>query len=133
MSAPNRRAMLRLAAAVLLFSATTAVAISVVSRRLQRGSREAREIAIAPTAASEGLTFIAGPGRLLIVDSIPEGSRVLVGGTAVGATPWSADWKCDSGDAVEVRIERPGFKTFSTSALCQDGTTRVSATLSKGK
>lgn len=124
--------MLRLAAALLSFAATTAVAISVVSRRLARPS-ESKEIIIAPTAAAEGLTFIAGPGRVLIVDSVPEGSRVLVGGTAVGATPWSSDWKCEPGAAVEVRVERPGFKAFSTSAPCQDGTTRVSATLTKAK
>lgn len=125
---------LRLAAALLLFAATASVAVSVVSRRLQRGpSGGPTEITISPSAGGEGVTFIGGPGRLLIVDSAPESARVVVAGVAVGATPWSADWKCEPGAKVEVRIERPTFKPFATSVTCQDGTTRVSATLERAR
>lgn len=134
MSAPGPKAALRLAAAVLLFAAVTAIAISVVNRRLaRRQPTNPTELTIAPAAASDGVAFIAGPGRLLIVDSRPESARVVVGGVAVGATPWSADWTCEVGAPVEVRIERAGFRPFAASATCQDGTTRVSATLERGR
>lgn len=122
MSAPlERRAALRLGAAVLLFAATASVAVAVVSTRLRR---PAQDTIIAPEAVTNGLAYAPGPGRTLLVDSSPSGANVSLGGALVGTTPWSSDWTCIEGEAVEIVVER-GAKRHRTVAVCQGGTTRL--------
>lgn len=129
----SRQAALRLGAAVLGFAATLAVAIPVVNARLsKRPGNEATSIIIAPTQG-DGITVTPGPGRLLFVDSTPDGAKVKVKGAVVGTTPWSSDWACDEGEAVQVAIERQGFLPHTTVVACQGGTTRIAITLERAK
>ncbi len=131
MSAPMApRAMLRLAAALLVFAASASVAISVVSTRLAK-STPRPDLVIVPSAGSDGTTYAPGPGRLLLVDSTPTGARVSVGGKSVGTTPWSSDWTCAEGEAVQVVVERAGSQPHTTVAICQSGTTRIAVTLER--
>ena len=124
--------MLRLAAALLVFAASASVAISVVSTRLAKSKSTPRpDIVIAPSAGSDGTTHVPGPGRLLLVDSTPTGARVSVGGKSVGTTPWSSDWTCTEGEAVQVVVERAGSQLHTTVAICQSGTTRIAVTLAR--
>lgn len=129
----SRNAALRLAAAVLCFAATLAVAIPVVNARLsKRPGNEPTSTIIAPTQA-DGITVTPGPGRLLFVDSSPEGAKVKVKGELVGTTPWSSDWSCDEGEQVQVVVERQGYQPRTNVVACQAGTTRIGVTLERAK
>lgn len=131
MSAPTSpRALLRLAAAVLFFAATASVAISVVTTRLAKSSPKP-DVVIVPSAGTDGTTYTPGPGRLLLVDSTPSGARVSVAGKSVGTTPWSSDWSCSEGEAVQVVVERAGSQAHTTVAICQSGTTRIAVSLER--
>lgn len=134
MSAPlSRSAPLRLAAAVLAFAATLAVAIPVVNARLsKRPGAEPTNVIIAPSQG-DGVTLTPGPGRLLFVDSTPDGAKVKVKGELVGTTPWSSDWSCTEGERVSVVVERQGYQPHSEVVTCQQGTTRVAVTLERAK
>lgn len=128
-----RRDVLRLAAAVLVFAATLAIAVPIVTARLARPTPTGpTQVIIAPTAA-DGITVIPGPGRVLFVDSDPAGAKVTVSGKAVGATPWSSDWTCEEGEAVQVKVERSGSLPHTTVVACQAGTTRIAVTLEAAK
>lgn len=131
MSAPaSRRAMLRLAAALLAFAASVSVAISVVTTRLSKAAPR-QDVVIVPSAGTEGTTYVPGPGRLLLIDSTPTGARVSVAGKSVGTTPWSSDWTCADGEAVHVVVEREGSQPHDSVAICQSGTTRIAVTLER--
>lgn len=131
MSAPaSPRTLLRLAAALLTFAASASVAISVVNTRLSKASPKP-DIVIVPSAGTEGTTYVPGPGRLLLVDSTPTGARVSVAGQRVGTTPWSSDWACTDGEAVQVVVEREGSQPHTSVAICQSGTTRIAVTLER--
>ena len=131
MSAPTSpRALLRLAAAVLVFAATVSVALSVVNTRLAR-SEPKPDLVIVPSAGGDGTTYTPGPGRLLLVDSTPTGARVSVAGKSVGTTPWSSDWACSDGEAVQIVVERAGAQPHTSVAICQPGTTRIAVTLER--
>lgn len=129
-----RREVLRLAAAVLVFAATLAIAILVVGARLAQQPKGSTptQIILAPTT-SDGITVIPGPGRVLFVDSDPPGAKVTVSGKAVGSTPWSSDWTCAEGEAVQVKVERQGSLPHTVVVACQQGTTRVAVTLEPAK
>jgi|JI10StandDraft_1071094.scaffolds.fasta_scaffold37560_6 hypothetical protein len=129
----SQRAALRLAAAVLCFAATLAVAIPVVNARLsKRPGNQPTNIIIAPTQG-DGITVTPGEGRLLFVDSSPDGAKVKVKGEVVGTTPWSSDWACQEGEPVQVVIERQGFLPRTNVVACQAGTTRIAVTLERAK
>jgi len=131
MSAPTSpRTLLRLAAAVLFFAATASVAISVVSTRLAKSVAKP-DVVIVPSAGTDGTTYTPGSGRLLLVDSTPSGASVSLGGKSVGTTPWSSDWVCDGGEAVQVVVARAGSQPHTTVAICQSGTTRIAVTLER--
>lgn len=132
MSAPrSRSAALRLAAAVLGFAACLAVAIPVVGARLsKRPGNESIPLIIAPTQG-DGITVTPGAGRLLFVDSSPEGAKVKVKGETVGTTPWSSDWSCEEGETVAVVLERQGYLPRTNVVACQSGTTRIAVTLER--
>ncbi len=129
----SRNAALRLAAAVLCFAATLAVAIPVVNARLsKRPGNEPASTIIAPTQG-DGITVTPGAGRLLFVDSTPDGAKVKVKGELVGTTPWSSDWACEDGETVQVVVERQGFLAHTNVVACQAGTTRIGVTLERAK
>ncbi|MBL8919568.1 MAG: PEGA domain-containing protein [Myxococcaceae bacterium] len=128
-----RRDVLRLAAAVLVFAATLAIAVPVVTARLARPkATEPTQVILAPTG-SDGITVIPGAGRVLFVDSNPAGAKVTVSGKPVGATPWSSDWSCVDGEAVQIVVERAGSLPHTTVVACQQGTTRIAVTLEAAK
>lgn len=135
MSAPApKREVLRLAAAILVFAATLAVAIPVVSERLSKRAATATptQVIITPTKG-DGITVTPGPGRVLFVDSTPDGAKVSVAGKPVGTTPWSSDWTCVEGEAVQVKLERQGSLPHTTVVACQQGTTRIAVSLESAR
>lgn len=128
-----RRDVLRLAAALLVFAASLSIAIPIITARLaQPKASTPTQIIIAPTK-SDGITVIPGPGRVLFVDSDPAGAKVTVSGKAVGTTPWSSDWSCADGEAVQVKVERQGSLPNTTVVACQQGTTRIAVSLEPAK
>ncbi|MBE2249705.1 MAG: PEGA domain-containing protein [Myxococcus sp.] len=127
----NRRDVLRLAAALLLFAATVSVAITVVGERLSKAAGPGPDVIIVPSGGADGTTFTPGPGRLLLVDSTPPGALVSVAGKRVGETPWSSDWSCTEGEAVRLVVEKAGFGPHAAVAICQQGTTRLAVTLER--
>ena len=72
-------------------------------------------------------------GRLLSVDSKPDGAQVLLDGIARGETPFSTDLACDEGTPVVLELSRAGYQRVRYELSCVGGTTRVSATLKRGK
>ncbi|MER2561027.1 MAG: PEGA domain-containing protein [Myxococcaceae bacterium] len=132
MSKPSSRsAALRLGAAVLCFAATLAVAIPVVNARLNKRSGDQPPTLIIAPSAGDGITVTPGAGRVLFVDSSPDGAKVKVKGQVVGTTPWSSDWSCDEGEQVQVVVERQGYLPRTNVVACQAGTTRIAVTLER--
>jgi hypothetical protein len=120
---------LRLAAAALLFASVVGVAIPVARARFATGPAEVHETIITATGGSDGVTVIPGEGRRLIVDSTPSDARVVIAGKPVGKTPWSGDWSCAEGEAVQVEVTRSGASPHTSVVACQSGTTRIAVTL----
>lgn len=124
--------MLRLAAAILLFGASASVAVTVVTARLRGSYLPTLETVLVPSSGA-GVTVTPGAGRVLLVDSVPEGGIITIGGTVVGQTPWSSDWQCTPGKPVQVLVERPGYLAQATTVGCQEGSTRIAVTLESAR
>lgn len=124
----NRSSVLKLASSILVFAASTSVAISVVGARMSKSKAKGQVTVITPSSAA-GVSVTPAADRALSVDSVPEGAIVSVAGTVLGQTPFTMTWPCKSGDAVSVQLERPGFAQRTVVVGCQDGHTRISAKL----
>lgn len=133
-----RRTPAELGAAAFLSLAMVVLAGTLVQHRL--GQRPARPnddplagTVIVPSVAQEGVTVRPGPGRLLSVDSTPDGAEVLLDGTRRGQTPFSADFGCAEGRATVLELTRPGYRRARFELDCVGGSTRVAATLKRGR
>ena len=71
----------------------------------------------APTPDGERVAPFQGFG--LSIDSTPPGARVRVAGREVGATPIVASVDCAPGRAVEVVVEKQGFRPARRTVRCR--------------
>ncbi len=126
-------ARLELLAAVCFFVAMVAFAALVVHRRLQaRSPGPGHPLAgtvITPAPAREGVTVIPGTGRLLLVDSTPDGAALTLDGQPLGETPFSSDFRCDEAKPAVLEVKKPGYAPARFALDCVSGSTRVSVTL----
>ena len=128
-----------LGAAVFFFVAALVLAGSLVRQRLSQralspgGSGSSGEAMIVPAVARDGVVVTPGPGRLLFVDSAPDGAELLLDGARRGETPFSTDFACQEGERTVLELKKPGYRVARFEFECAAGSTRVSATLKKGR
>jgi hypothetical protein len=135
--APRRKASpAELGASVFFFVAAVVLAGMLAQHRLEQRARPAEDPLanmIVPSVAQEGVTVRPGPGRLLSVDTTPEGAVVLLDGALRGETPFSTDFACQEGTPTVLELTHPGYQRTRFELNCVGGTTRVSATLKRAR
>lgn len=120
-----------LGAAVLFFVAAVVLAGSLVRQRLAQRPLPSSTTTYVPSVVQEGVVVTPGPGRLLFVDSTPEGAELLLDGSRRGETPFSTDFICRDGELTVLELEKPGYQLARFELDCVGGSTRISATLKK--
>lgn len=86
---------------------------------------------LVPTEAKDGVTVTPGRGRVLFVESTPEGAEVSLDGSMLGETPYSADFRCEEGKPAALEVKKAGYAAARFSLACANGSTRVSVKLKK--
>jgi hypothetical protein len=89
----------------------------------ERDGRDLRgSLTLAPRAArtdTSGERIAPFHGFGVSVDSSPSGARVLAGGVELGETPLTASVRCERGEKVAVRVEKPGFRAWTGLTRCR--------------
>ena len=138
-AAPPRKATAtELGAAMLLFVAMLVLTGTLIRARLEQAPTKPKDdplggTVIVPSVAQEGVVVTPGPGRLLFVDTTPSGAELSLDGTRRGETPFSTDFACQSGMATVLELKKPGYQLARFELDCASGSTRVSATLKRGR
>jgi hypothetical protein len=122
-----------LGAAVFFLVAAVVLAGSLVRQRLSQRPASSGAMLIVPAVAQEGVVVTPGPGRLLFVDSTPEGAALSLDGSVRGVTPFSTDFVCQEGELTVLELDKPGYKLARFELACASGSTRVSVTLKRGR
>ena len=125
-----------LAAGAFFLVAALVLAGTLVRQRLERRPASVSRTKVTtmiPAPEQEGVLVIPGPGRLLYVDSTPDGAELLLDGTRRGQTPFTTDFVCQEGMRTVVELKKPGYRLARFELDCVGGATRISATLKKGR
>lgn len=136
---PRRKATAAEAAAgIFFFLATAVLAGTLLQHRLARRPVKSTDELLAgrvivPHVQQEGVSVTPGKGRLLDVDSIPDGAALLLNGTLRGETPFTTDFVCEEGTRTVVELKKPGFQPTRTELDCVNGSTHVRLTMKRAR